>query len=307
MPHAKRNTDGQHARDARRDRATRRTDVIVRHLSLVRQVAGAVRRSIGRVNISTEDLTQDGMIGLIFAAENFDPTHGTAFRSYARRCIFGKMMRGLRKYNGIPVLVAKRVRRFAAAWEACIQEHGRPPTDEELLARLGGDDADLVLMDGARVPQTDPLSAVVAGRYAGGKPSDFFQVLADESATRPDDEAIRLEIRRALFRGLSGRERRIVVGYFIDGWSMAELGRMVGMTESGVFVNVAHTLARLRTDPTLRRMAGVPADAVVEAIKPAHVRRIMFHEPTAPHWMTRWTKFRGGAKGQSNPQEKVSA
>ncbi len=44
----------------------------------------------------SEDLTQEGMFGLIAAVRSFDPTKDTSFKTYAERCIMTRLMTAVR-------------------------------------------------------------------------------------------------------------------------------------------------------------------------------------------------------------------
>ena len=61
----------------------------------------AVKASAGWTNaaIEPEDLTQEGMIGLIAAIKSFDKEKGISFLSYAYTCVNNSIQTALRKVN----------------------------------------------------------------------------------------------------------------------------------------------------------------------------------------------------------------
>lgn len=71
--------------------------VAERDLPLVKHAAS---RFIGRGE-ELSDLIQTGAVGLIKAAERFDPSRGTRFSTYAYSMITGEIMRYLRKRRGL--------------------------------------------------------------------------------------------------------------------------------------------------------------------------------------------------------------
>jgi RNA polymerase sigma factor (sigma-70 family) len=52
-------------------------------------------------SLSFEDIYQDGFVGLIEAAERFDPRRGVPFAAYARRRVIGSMLTGIRRIDGV--------------------------------------------------------------------------------------------------------------------------------------------------------------------------------------------------------------
>ncbi len=50
--------------------------------------------------VEAEDLCQEGLLGLLFAAETFDPAHGSSFRTYAGVCISNRIIMAYRSAVG---------------------------------------------------------------------------------------------------------------------------------------------------------------------------------------------------------------
>ena len=88
--------------DGTQARAHIRAHLIHEHLSLVRGVA---HRFAGREQL--DDLVQVGAIGLIKAADRFDPERGVPFAGYALPTVTGEIKRYLRDH-GWPVRIPRR-------------------------------------------------------------------------------------------------------------------------------------------------------------------------------------------------------
>lgn len=76
-----------------------RDELILSATTQAERIAAEVCRRIGR-RIGTDDLTQIGMLGAIKAAENYDPSRGVQFKTYAEYKIRGAIMDAVREAAG---------------------------------------------------------------------------------------------------------------------------------------------------------------------------------------------------------------
>src|ERR1700754_1791163 len=92
--------------------------------------------------IDLGDLVQDGVLGLIDAANRFDEGRGIKFETFAERPVRGAMIDALRK-DAWPRGVRRQRRELEAAREALRRETGSEPSLADLAARVGTDEARL--------------------------------------------------------------------------------------------------------------------------------------------------------------------
>src|SRR5207237_10502536 len=85
------------------------------------------------------DLVQDGVLGLIDAANRFDEDRGIKFETFAERRVRGAMIDALRR-DAWPRGVRRQRRELDAAREALRRELGHEPSMPELAARVGSDE-----------------------------------------------------------------------------------------------------------------------------------------------------------------------
>lgn len=190
------------------DKSTR--ELVVQHVPLVRAMA----RRYAHSGVLFDDLVQEGMIGLLVAAERFEPERGLRFATYARWWVRWRMQRYLRQNRAIVGLPETRAIRFVRRriWGARrdLEQRGRTGvTDADLAQELGVDEEDVALVRAELGQRSAPLSPT-AERLDG-----LYE--PDRRAPDPEGVAARHELRneaRFLIESCLGhldeRERFIV-------------------------------------------------------------------------------------------------
>lgn len=215
-------------------------DVIRLNIPVARDVA---RRYRGR-DVALDDLEQVALLGLVKAVRRYRPDRGGDFLSFAVPTIRGELRRHFRDH-GWAVRPSRPVQELQAAIppaeEALCQELGRRPTVGELAERLDVD-----------------VDAVVAARAAQGcfVPASLDTPVHPESSTSvgetltlEDPGFEHAEVRamlRPLLRRLSARERRIIFLRYVRGWTQAEIGADIGVTQMQVSRLTTAILGQLR-------------------------------------------------------------
>ena len=111
-----------------------RDDRIAALLPMVRRIAARIARRLPD-HVQIEDLVGAGLVGLTEAASRFDPDREERFVGYATMRIRGAILDELRRSDFLPRGRRERVRELDAAVERLEQQHGAPPTPEQLAAR----------------------------------------------------------------------------------------------------------------------------------------------------------------------------
>lgn len=217
-----------------------RERLIVQYAPLVKYVSGRVRAGLPP-QVDPADLISDGIIGLMDAIDKFDLDRGLQFQTYAVRRIRGAIIDGLRRSDWVPRSVRDKVREIDAVQVALEHHLGRTPDDSEVAAELSISVAELRSTYGkisyTHVSSIDEMGAVYESYSAQGA-----TFLADHDT---DDQS---EDSRRAVHCLPDRDRVIVALYYWERFTLAEIGQVLGVSESRV--SQLHTRAMM----TLRRL-----------------------------------------------------
>lgn len=214
------------------------------NLALVDHITRRVTASFPR-HVERDELARAGMLGLVEAAARFDPTRGR-FTAFAGRRIEGAILDEVRRRSWAPRSVRSQARSLGQLEEALTQQLGRAPGDERLAEAAGLSVGELA-EHRARSARgwVDTLDRP-AGDEAGPTLADQ---VADPNA-RPTEERVEEDELRAYLRSavanLPERHRIVIVGYFLEGRSMEELARLLGVSQSRVSQLKDYALALMR-------------------------------------------------------------
>lgn len=209
--------------------------------ALARRMAASMPHSI-----DLGDLVQDGMIGLIDAANRFDESRGIKFETFAEQRVRGAMIDALRR-DAWPRGVRRARRELEAAREQLRRESGSEPSLADLAKHLGSDETRLsrTIVRINTIESTSPLTSDDAVDSV-----HLPAVLVPPEVPAPDLECERREaatrVREAI-KALPCRERKIIGLYYYGDVTMRQIGSEIGVNESRVSQLHARAVRRLRT------------------------------------------------------------
>ena len=213
-----------------------REQLILHYAPLVKYVASRVATGLPS-SVEQSDLVSYGMFGLMDALNKFEPGRGNKFETYAIPRIKGAIIDELRAMDWVPRSVRfkqREIEKALADLEAMLK---RQPTEKELAERLGMSLSELheVITQISFVSVLALDETVSVGQDRGEQVS-LIDTLADKGLD-PTHGVESQETRgmlAAAINGLSEREKIVVTLYYFEGLTLAEIGGILGVTESRI-------------------------------------------------------------------------
>jgi len=213
-----------------------RDRLILHYSPLVKYVAGRVRAGLPP-NIEQADLVSYGIFGLIDAIEKFDLERSIKFETYAITRIRGAIIDELRAIDWIPRSVRSKARDVEKAYSTLEAKLRRTPSEDEVAHEMD------ISVDDLRAifSQVSYVNVLALDELLNtGDQGDKFALvdtLEDTRAENPvaafESEEVKYVLSTAINR-LPEREKIVVTLYYYEGLTLAEIGRVLGVTESRI-------------------------------------------------------------------------
>jgi RNA polymerase sigma factor for flagellar operon FliA len=228
-----------------------REALVLQHLPQVRLIAKRIHDRLPP-HIALDDLISTGVVGLIEAVDNFDPSFNVQLKTYAERRVRGAIMDSLRQMDWAPREMRKKAKVIEAAIHQVKQRLGREPTEEEIASEL-------------HIPQAEYqqwLSAIQAINLErlecvspDGEECSMLRFISDDEENWPSHLVERAELERILalaIERMSKLERTILNLYYYEELNLGEISKIVGLHLSRVAQLRVQAILRLRSH--LRRV-----------------------------------------------------
>jgi RNA polymerase sigma factor for flagellar operon FliA len=215
-----------------RDLATKNR-LIENYLPIVRYVAERLMTKLPQ-SVEVEDLTSAGIFGLMDAVEKFEPARNIKFETYCTNRIRGAILDELRNLDWVPRLVRAQAHRLERSQHALEARLGRSPTDHELARNMGVSASELHEIR----RETSTAQAVsMHKRWTDTDDETGLQtveIVEDRRDVDPSSDVQKKELVELITRGLSRKERLILLLYYYEELTMKEIGATLDLSESRV-------------------------------------------------------------------------
>jgi len=202
-----------------------REKLIFMHVNLVRFLA----RRFSERGEAQEDLQQQGMIGLIRALDNYDPSREVRFVTFATPTIIGEIRHYFRDKTHsvrVPRQVQEIGHSIAMKIETLSHQLGRSPSYREIAASLGMSVEEVIqCVEAVRSRDTISLDEP---RSEENSPGTLIDQMPEETSFLHMDDLTALQV---ALEQLPKRERRALEYTYFDGYSQAEVAKAMNVSQ----------------------------------------------------------------------------
>ena len=190
--------------------------LVKNNLDLVKKIAWQI---FGKVNnvVEIEDLIQQGMEGLIQAAQKYTSKEGVDFTQYAYLRIRGSIIDYLRKNSNLCRTTIKKKQEFDSAYNFLLNKLSKEPTKAELIKHLGITNDEFSYWENAfQANKVQSLDEIY----------DEFSILFASNNTNPEEQFSDLEMKNLLknaLKNLNQREIMVTQLYYVEELNVYEI------------------------------------------------------------------------------------
>lgn len=229
-----------------RAQQTRET-MIVQHLPLVRYLVARFAAQVPG-HLDPQDLTSAAIIGLIHAADRFDPSRGVLFKTFAEQHIRGAIIDELRACDPLSRTMRDKCKAMEREMQKLEHSLGRNPSSEEMAQalQLSMDDYYQLLDE---VHEFSFISIDDSWDDEDGHPLSLADVIGDDEQKGPQQRAMAHQLSESLgaaIERLPEKERLAVTLYYYEELNLKEIGAVMGLTESRICQILSQAMARLK-------------------------------------------------------------
>ena len=209
-------------------------------------MARSLARRFTRTGESIEDLEQVAYLGLVLAADRFDPDRGTDFVAFAVPTILGELKRHLRDCAWsahVPRRIKELTHTIHSTTSTLTHQLGRSPTIAELAEAVDASEEDVLeAMEAGRSLWSESLNAPIAV----GSDTAHADLLADERGDNAFHRVLDAVTARPALEALPARKRQVLVLRFFEGLSQREIGERIGVSQVHVSRLIAQSIEQVR-------------------------------------------------------------
>lgn len=198
-------------------------------------------------NISKDELTSLGMMGLFDALNKFDINRDLKFDTYASFRVRGAIIDGLRKEDWLPRSAREKSKKMELQIEAMEQQLGRHVTPEEVAEQL-----DINVDDVYQTMQEHFMSNILSiDEYNTDQDDTEIKSFAirDHLTKTPEEEAVRTELLQDLVGSilkLNEKEQQVLSLFYTEELTLTEIGEMLHLSTSRISQIHSKAIFKLR-------------------------------------------------------------
>lgn len=226
--------------------AGERERLILEHLPQVRLIARRIHERLPE-NVSLDDLVSAGIIGLIAAVDQYDPSRNIKLKTYAEHKIRGAILDSLRDLDWAPRQRRKKAKQIEFAIAKAEQRLHHTPSEDEIAAEIGLDLEEyhewLVEIQGLNLGSLDYSPE-------DDRSQSLLEYVSDDQDLLPSRIVERSQLERLLADAISkipAAERTVLGLYYLEELSLREIAQVMDLHESRISHLKSQAILRLRT------------------------------------------------------------
>jgi RNA polymerase sigma factor for flagellar operon FliA len=226
--------------------AEERDQLVLEHLPQVRLIASRIHERLPK-HVLLEDLISAGVVGLLTAIDNFDPSRGAKLKTFAEHKIRGYILNSIGKLEGTPRSRKRAHRQVQKAISDCAQRLGRTPETEDIAAEMG-----LTLEEYFEV--LNELQFVTVGgletAFEGDEGDSMLREVIDPGGDTPARNLERRELQALVVDALNDMpevERIVLNMYYLDELNLREIGSIMEVHMTRISQIKTQAILRLRS------------------------------------------------------------
>ena len=223
-------------------------ELIIRYLHLVKTVVGRLAMNFPS-HVDQNDLNSAGLMGLLNAVRNFDPSINEAFEPYARLRIRGAALDELRRMDWVPRSVHAKSRKVQETMRRLEHELGRVPSEKEMAAALDLSLKQyLKLLDEIRPATFICLDACASNGDgdAGGEQASLVGDSDDDTVDQVSSRELSVMVQKRI-QDLPHIQRKVLALYYHEDLRLREIADLCGLCESRICQIHAQAILAIRS------------------------------------------------------------
>ena len=216
-------------------------DLIQDNLDLVKKIAWQLHGRVQNI-VEVEDLIQQGMEGLVHAAQKYSPKEGVNFSQYAQLRIRGSIIDFLRKNSNLCRTTIKKKQEFERSKLDLEKKLNRQATEQELIEFLGISDDEFNYWKKAFEANVVQSLDTAYNEY-----SILFASKDDNPESSLQNKELKNQIKEAL-GVLNQREALVAQLYYVEELNVYEIAEVLEISTGRISQIKKSIIGKLRNE-----------------------------------------------------------
>ena len=216
-------------------------DLIQGNLNLVKKIAWQLHGRVQNI-VEVEDLIQQGMEGLVHAAQKYSPKEGVNFSQYAQLRIRGSIIDFLRKNSNLCRTTIKKKQEFERSKLDLEKKLNRQATEQELIDFLGISDDEFNYWKKAFEANVVQSLDTAYNEY-----SILFASKDDNPESSLQNKELKNQIKEAL-GVLNQREALVAQLYYVEELNVYEIAEVLEISTGRISQIKKSIIGKLRNE-----------------------------------------------------------